>query len=696
MAFFAILLLSPAGIAAETLPVARDGVLDLRTWDLARESVPLDGEWDFFWKQLVSAPYPAKTLASLPGYWTTDPTLPANGWATYHLHILLPVGTAATHQVLGLKVTEVLTAFRLSVDGRPVFANGTVGTDEKASIPQYLPGVVFVSPTRDVLDVEIQISNFHYRKGGIWYSPVLGLGEKVHNEWFLASQLNLFLIGGLVIMAIYHMVLWLLRRGDLSPLYFGLFCLIILSRVLFTGDQLMSQWWPGFDWEWGRRLEFLPLCLGAICFLYFIRSLFPECVGPKIFYSLIAVGGLFTAAVLVLPVALSNELVMIMQVVLMFDLIWLFTVVGFAVKRGLPGARLIVLGSLVLFVTIVNDILYAQQVIYTGYFMPLGFFVFVLLHAIILSVKFADSFQRSEHLAEELQQANTSFRRFVPLEFLQNLKRASITEIALGDQVQRDMTVMFADIRSFTTLSESMTPRETFNFLNSYLKRMGPVIRQHGGFIDKFIGDGLLALFPARVEEALDASVTMYTLLQEYNQQRQSTGYPPVGIGIALNYGTLILGTIGEADRMETTVIADAVNVASRLESLSKFYGPGILLPEALLSQLSQPGRYASRHLDVVRIRGRQEPIALVQVLSGQPEPAAASLGLFLEHWEAGIAAYRAGDLDAARRELGQCQALWPDDVAGKLLLRRLNALPASTEVSQWSAVMDWNQITNL
>ena len=149
-----VLVLFPAWGATPEPPLAADGVLDLRGWDLTQASVPLDGEWDFFWKQLVSAPYPAKTLATLPGYWTTDPNLPASGWATYHLRVLLPPGTVEARQVLGLKVTEVLSAFRLSVDGKPVFANGVVGTDETTSRPQYLPGVVFVSPATDQIDVE--------------------------------------------------------------------------------------------------------------------------------------------------------------------------------------------------------------------------------------------------------------------------------------------------------------------------------------------------------------------------------------------------------------------------------------------------------------------------------------------------------------------------------------------------------------
>jgi two-component system sensor histidine kinase ChiS len=172
-----------------------------------------------------------------------------------------------------------------------------------------------------------------------------------------------------------------------------------------------------------------------------------------------------------------------------------------------------------------------------------------------------------------LSKINIAYGRFVPHEFLKFLERESIVDVQLGDQVQKEMTVLFADIRSFTSLSERMSPKENFDFLNAYLSRVSPVIRNHNGFIDKYIGDAVMALFPQTADDAVQAAIEMQKQVSLYNSYRQENGYDPIAIGIGLHSGTLMLGTVGESQRMESTVIADAVNLASRLEGLTKVYG---------------------------------------------------------------------------------------------------------------------------
>jgi adenylate cyclase len=184
-------------------------------------------------------------------------------------------------------------------------------------------------------------------------------------------------------------------------------------------------------------------------------------------------------------------------------------------------------------------------------------------------------------------QLNRSFARFVPTEFLHYLGRDSIIDIRLGDQVQRDMTILFSDIRSFTTLSESETPQETFDFLNSYLKDIGPIIRRNHGFIDKYIGDAVMALFPENPQDAVCAAIEMMQALALFNARRAESGLAPINIGIGIHSGACMLGTIGENDRLETTVISDAVNTASRIESLNKSLGTSILVSENTLAAMN-------------------------------------------------------------------------------------------------------------
>ena len=218
-----------------------------------------------------------------------------------------------------------------------------------------------------------------------------------------------------------------------------------------------------------------------------------------------------------------------------------------------------------------------------------------------------------------LSQLNIAYGRFVPHEFLRFLGHESIVDVRLGDQVLQEMSVLFADIRNFTPLSEVMSPKENFDFLNSYLSQVGPIVRKHGGFIDKYIGDAVMALFPETADDAVRAAIAMQHQVSLYNRERQEAGYPSIAIGIGLHRGSLMLGTIGEERRMESTVIADAVNLASRLEDLTKAYGAPILISGSTLLGLEQSSNYQYRFLDRVQVKGKKELVSVFEIFETDP-----------------------------------------------------------------------------
>jgi len=215
-----------------------------------------------------------------------------------------------------------------------------------------------------------------------------------------------------------------------------------------------------------------------------------------------------------------------------------------------------------------------------------------------------------------LQLHNDASRRFVPREFLDLLGRESLTDVQLGDHVSGTMTVLFSDIRDFTKLSEALTPTENFQFLNSYLRNVTPIIRTYHGFIDKYIGDAIMALFPDKAIDALEAAVTLLKQVGIYNAGRKSAGYVPIRIGIGLHRGELILGTIGEEQRMETTVIADAVNVASRMEGLTKIFGVDLLVSGGVVDALPKGHGMQLRHLGAVKAKGKTQSVEIYECYS--------------------------------------------------------------------------------
>lgn len=272
-------------------------------------------------------------------------------------------------------------------------------------------------------------------------------------------------------------------------------------------------------------------------------------------------------------------------------------------------------------------------------------------------------------LRDRLTTTEEAYSRFVPRKFLHLLGIDDIRKVELGQQVERKMTVLFSDIRDFTSLSESMSPQENFNFLNSYLVQMEPVIAAHGGIIDKYIGDAIMALFPDSPDAALRCSLAMLARLDEYNAGRERAGYRPIKIGIGINTGIVILGTVGGAGRMDGTVIGDAVNLASRLERMTKDYRVPILISEYTLYSLDDAGPWSIRFLDRTHVRGKQDNQSVYEVFDGDPAPLRVAKRGTLKLFEQALARYHLDDIPGAQERLQACVAEAPDDFAAHVYL---------------------------
>ena len=285
-------------------------------------------------------------------------------------------------------------------------------------------------------------------------------------------------------------------------------------------------------------------------------------------------------------------------------------------------------------------------------------------------------FSKGELLARikthiRLAKINAAYGRFVPHEFLNFLGQESIVDVKLGDQIQKEMTVMFSDIRSFTTLSEGMSPEENFAFLNDYLSRVSPVIRDHNGFIDKYIGDAIMALFPGSANDAVTGAIAMQKQVNIYNEERQQAGQKPISIGVGLHTGSLMLGTIGSQDRMESTVIADAVNLAARLEGLTKLYGAGILISHKTLCSLDYRQEQKFRFLDRVMVKGKKAAVAIFEVFDGDAEEQNRLKSLTQARFEVAVFLYYQQQFDEAKTIFQEVLAVNSQDKAAMLYIKR-------------------------
>ncbi len=286
---------------------------------------------------------------------------------------------------------------------------------------------------------------------------------------------------------------------------------------------------------------------------------------------------------------------------------------------------------------------------------------------------------------QELKRLNDSFARFFPGEYLKFLRKDSVTEVQLGDYVSKMMAVMFSDIRSFTTMSETMTPRENFDFVNAYLKRVSPEIRNHYGIIVKFLGDGMMAVFPDGADDAVAAGVAKQKRVQEYNQQRTARGNLPVQVGIGIHVGQMMLGMVGEANRIQGDAFSDNVNLTSRLEGLTKFYGVAMIISGQTLEHLSNPDRYQIRFLDRAIVKGRNEAISVYEVLDAEVEEVRSLKLKTQPDFDRGVQCYRDRDINDAKLCFEQVLAIHPADKTAKLYLERVESLIEQGIPDDWS-----------
>jgi adenylate cyclase len=280
--------------------------------------------------------------------------------------------------------------------------------------------------------------------------------------------------------------------------------------------------------------------------------------------------------------------------------------------------------------------------------------------------QFTNELQKALAAEEKLTDA---YGRFVPHEFLHFLGYESILEVKLGDQVQKEMSVLFSDIRDFTSLSETMTPAENFQFINAYLSRMEPAITQNFGFIDKYIGDAIMALFDGSADDAVKAGIAMLEELNEYNISRNRPDCPPLQIGIGINTGSLMLGTVGGQSRMDSTVISDAVNLASRVETLTKEYGVSMLITQNTFIELND--FYDLRLIDRVTVKGKSQMVTVYEVFAADPPELRQKKLETKTLFEEALVLYNSDRCVEATRFFSGCLQINPTDNVAQIYMQR-------------------------
>ena len=618
----------------------------------------LDARWEFHWLRLVnprdfeaggagrSLPVP-DVYAPFPGEWKDYPVpgIEPLGYATYRLRLegLDPALPWA------LRIGSILSAARLYANGVEVASFGVPGVDAASEVPDWGSLVVELGPPRDgSIDLVLQVSNFADRSGGARTNIEVGDRAALEEARDRQRLWQAFVFGALLAMGLYYLFLHAFRPADRSTLHFALLCLALALRTFCYDEYLVRALLPGLPWTLLFKLGYLTFSLSVLFFAGYLREGFRELFARPVFLAIAAFCAAYSACIAFAPTLASARLLVGFQAATLATGLYSALVLARAAAGRRRGALGLSLGFLVFFATAIHDILAANGLVRGPFLVQAGLLVFLFSTSASITRTFAAAFARAESLSEELARGNRAMRRFVPGEFLARLGKSSIEEVVLGDHAAEEMTVLFADIRSFSSISERMGPEETFRFINQYLARVSPSVRAHGGFVDKYMGDGIMALFPGSPEDAVRCAIDIQRRLAEYNGTRAARGEEPVRAGIGVHRGRLMLGTIGEIERMDGTVVSDAVNTASRMEGISKEYDVGVAASEAVIAGLDDPGAYRFRFLGKVGVKGRREPVSAFELYDGDPEPLRSRKDAIRADFERALAAFYDQEYDRA------------------------------------------------
>ncbi len=277
-----------------------------------------------------------------------------------------------------------------------------------------------------------------------------------------------------------------------------------------------------------------------------------------------------------------------------------------------------------------------------------------------------------------------AFKRFVPFEFIDLLKKKSVQEIRTSDHTSLNMHVMFTDLRNFTLMAETMGPEAVYALLNEYLAVMEPQIASVGGFISQYAGDAIMALFSKEADRAVQGAIQMFGALDSLNAKRIERGEDSLRIGIGINSGRLLLGAIGSSKRLDTNVVGDASNLASRVESMTKVYGAKVLISGNTAAQLKDPSKFTFREIDRVIVAGKTEPVVVYELLDVDSETLRKQKCDSAERFAQGLQCYRGGEFREARLLFADCLVRAPLDEAAALYIGRCAEFIARPPAGVW------------
>jgi len=451
-------------IAANPIPtpLAKAGVLDLRNIDLENFTIPIDGQWKLYWKQLKK-PGSQETyheISKFPQLWSNTlwkgKFLPPQGFATYELMILLP----REKQQLAFNIRDMYSAYTLYVNGKLIASNGIPGVSKETTVP-YWSTQVKPFPSADTLHLALQIANFHHSKGGNAKSIEIGSFSSLQADSNLDYAFDFLLTGCMVMGGLYFLGLYLLGRQDKATLYFALFCFFYSYRIIGAGDYAIHSIFPSLDWHLAIHCEYISLFLAVAMFALYTRNLYWDDTPHKIIFVMTGICFALAVITLISPPILFSKLINPFIGLLVFYILfatWIY-IKAYRNKRIGATYALISTGAIfIIFIALIlayYDVTYPEKLaLFIGY---LGFF---FCQSLILSFRFAYTLKKAKADAEMGLKVKSEFLSTMsheiktPLNAVVGMTHLMIREAPRPDQKQHLDVLLFSANNLLTIVND--------------------------------------------------------------------------------------------------------------------------------------------------------------------------------------------------------------------------------------------------
>ncbi len=376
------------------------GYADASSIDFSKDLFLLSGEWEFYPGEFkLDFDNTKKKYIKVPGVWTGSTGTPY-GYATYRLKLKVDPG----ENIYSLKLKRIVGAYDLYINKKFYIRNGKPGRFASTSRSAYVTQTIsFINDKSGFLDIVLHVSNFHDPSGGGLFQKIyLGGQNKLYNYNTNITALQLFIIGCILMSGIYHIVIFLFRRTDVVPLFFGLYCLVMAFRPMFLDETFIHRIILGIPWEVAFKIEIFTVFGSSPLLSILLSKLYKDEIDSTVINIYTIVVSMICVFLVVLRAPYFIELLKIFYITTIIATVYVYVGIISAVKRKRQGSIIFLIGFSVFLIAMVNDILFAINLIHTDFMMQYGMFVFVVAQTFVVAQRFTDNFSMTEKLNSEL------------------------------------------------------------------------------------------------------------------------------------------------------------------------------------------------------------------------------------------------------------------------------------------------------